>query len=248
MKIYIPSYIIICSNIFFLFSCNKENAFDCIKSKGNIESREVITENFTTVTVNNDVNLFISQGAESKVVIKAGKNIIPKVKFSVSEKNLTISNENTCNWARSYGGVDVYLTTNNLEVINFYGYGEIKSLHTLTFPELSIHNDTGNGILNMDIKSEKIHIFSRSYANITLTGTVTDLHLEYYYNHGKFLGQELQAENVVINHFGMNTIAVHPITLLNTHIGHSGNVEYYNEPANIELTTSSTGKLVNHTK
>ncbi|CAN5199406.1 hypothetical protein BH23BAC1_BH23BAC1_35810 [soil metagenome] len=248
MKKYIKLNLIFICCIFFLFSCNNENAFDCIKSKGKIESREIATEDFSIITIYNDVNLYLSHGTENKIIIKAGKNIIPKINLTVSENNLTISNDNTCNWARKYGEVDIYITSNNLEIINFSGYGDIKSLNTLTYPDLTINNDTGNGNLNLEVNSEKIHVFSRSYANITLTGTVNDLSLEYYYNHGRFYGQGLKAKNVIINHFGLNAIAVHPLTLLNTHIGHSGNVEYYNEPANIEVITSSTGKLVNHAR
>lgn len=229
---------------FFVASCNSENAFDCVKSEGKTESREIFVEDFNSIKVNDGIEVILEQGAEKKVVLRTGKNLMPKIKFEISDNELVISNKNTCNWIRSYGNLKVYITVDDLKKINQNGYGKISSSGKLIFPEFEIFNDGGNGDVDLELETQSLRLFCRSYSNITLKGTATSASVEYVYNHGKFLGQEFKVDHMSINHNGLNTLSIFPVKTLDFIINHSGDIECYNEPEEIKSTYNASGELI----
>jgi hypothetical protein len=244
MKFNLIKKILVFIILLVLYSCNKENAFDCIKSTGNIYERPVSTDEFHSISISDNINLIISQGPNEGIMLKAGKNIMPKITFEVKEQVLYVSNKNACNWVRKFENPQVHITVNDLKTIYQDGYGTIHSEGKLSFENFSIQNFSGNGDIDLVLDTENLDVFSRSYASISLSGKVTNFTLNYQYNHGKFHGQELVTENMKIIHLGLNTLNVFPVQSLDLFIGHSGNVVYYNEPAILQSQITSNGQLI----
>ena len=92
----------ICITIAIGYSCSKENRWDCIKRTGKpaIETRTLPP--FTKIYLKDNIDLFIKQGITEEVKIEAGSNLISLIKTEVDSGILHISNDNRCNWARSY--------------------------------------------------------------------------------------------------------------------------------------------------
>lgn len=226
------------------YSCNKENAFDCVKSSGKIEERVIESDEFHSISVHDDIDLVLGQGKEKQIKLKTGRNLAPKIKFEVKDEVLYITNENTCNWVRKFENPKVVITLEDIKTLFHNGYGNITSEGKLFLKALDIQNNNGNGDINLDVELETLNIFSRTYAVISISGKVTNLHLYYIYNHGRFQGQNLIAENIDVAHYGLNTLHVFPIQYLNSHIAHSGNIIYYNEPEIMQSKLTSTGQLI----
>ncbi len=101
--------------LFFTFSllfisCDKEEAWDCIKSTGEITTETRILENFNKIVLYDNINLWMIQDSTAYIEITAGKNLIPKISIEIENGILIIKNENKYNWLRSYKySIDVYL-------------------------------------------------------------------------------------------------------------------------------------------
>ena len=80
--------------IVFLYSCNKENACDCIKRTGKIETQKRWVKNFDKIYVETDVNVFITQDSIFDVEVEAGKNIGWLIATDVVDGTLNIKNKN----------------------------------------------------------------------------------------------------------------------------------------------------------
>ncbi|MDQ3394313.1 MAG: DUF2807 domain-containing protein [Bacteroidota bacterium] len=227
-----------------LYSCNKEKAFDCVKTTGKTSEKIIETEAFHSILLNDNIDLIIHQGPLTEVILKGGKNILPKIKCYVKDGILHIYNENSCNWVRKFENPKVLVTISDLKTLYHEGYGEVQSEGKLNFKDFSIQNSTGNGDITLDLDVENLVIFSHSSSLITLKGKATNLNLVYLYNYGRFHSQDLATNNISISHQGLNTFKVFPLQSMDIYIGHSGNVEYYNEPENMQSQFSSKGKLI----
>lgn len=243
-------------NIFLIFfislplficvtSCSEDALFDCVKKTGKILEKEVELEAFHAIKLHDGINLTISEGPEQKVVVKAGENIIPSIKFNVVDGQLEIFDENRCNWVRDFNEMEVQITTHQLTSLVHSGYGQIQSKGALQFVDLYVEALDGNGDINLDLAvNGGVNLVSNSSSNISFSGSVINLSIAFYSNQGKFLGRNLQADSIGIHHDGYNTIEVYPKELLDVNILASGNVVYFNEPAELVANIKGSGNLI----
>lgn len=141
---------------FFLNSCNKENQFDCFKSTGKEVSEIRDLPSFNQITLENQINLNISQGANFNVEVIAGKNIIKNILTKVKNGILTIENNNKCNFVRGYKRV---ITVN------------------VTVPFIKLVQNNGVGVMTFDknFHQDTISIKAESSGDIILNGTYNEI-------------------------------------------------------------------------
>lgn len=240
----LSSKIFILFLISFLFSCNKENAFDCVKTSGKEVEKTIETELFHSVTVEDNIDVVLSQQEDEPVKLIAGKNIIPKINFEVKDQVLYISNENKCNWVRKFVNPKVHISLKELRQITQNGHGNITSAHKLVYEDLKIDNYDGNGDISLDLDVENLNVFSKTFSLISLSGRAAVLNVYYIHNFGKFYGENLQSEHVIVSHVGLNTIRVYPVKTLNCTLSEIGNLEFYNDPEILESEITGKGQLI----
>lgn len=228
----------------FVTSCNKENAFDCVKSTGKEVEKIIETDGFHSIHVEDNIDVELNQYEDQRVLLRAGRNIIPKIKFEVKEQVLYLSNENKCNWVRKFENPKVFISLKDLKNIIQNGSGNITSSHTLKYETFNIDNYDGNGDITLELDVENLKVFSKTFSVITLTGRATNFNLYYIHNFGKFHGEQLHADNVTVSHVGLNTVRVFPLKHLNCSLSENGNLEYYNEPEILESQITGTGQLI----
>lgn len=123
----------------FFASCDKETAPDCFKKTGKITDEEYVLDAFKKMDLYDHFNVHLVQSDEHKVVVKGGKNLLPKIKISVRDSILSIHNENTCNFVRGYEHVmDVYVYFVNLEYIQVLGQINLTSEDTIRYHNLKV--------------------------------------------------------------------------------------------------------------
>ena len=88
--------------ILFAISCSKMNPGDCFKNTGSVSTEVRVATPFYYLHMKNNVDVFLTYSQEYSIEVRAGKNIIQGIKTSIEGNTLSISNENTCNWIRSY--------------------------------------------------------------------------------------------------------------------------------------------------
>ena len=155
----------------FLSACKKDNACDCIKRTGDIETTKRWVSNFDRILVKDNVNVFITQDADFDVEVEAGKNVGWLIKTELDNTTLVISNKNRCNWTRSYSKpLNVYIHMPVIKYITSDGSGTIKSVNTITTDNFDLQiKSSGNMELLVNNNSVTSHIFG--YGDVSLSGT-----------------------------------------------------------------------------
>ena len=152
----------------FLFSCSKENRWDCIKRSGEQTTDIRTLPPFTGMYVNNNIDVFITQGPTQEVKVVAGKNLVSLVKTEVTSGALHISNENKCNWARSYkkGVISVYITIPVINIVENDGSGIITGQNTILTNTITI-STSESGDIKLSLNANTTYIDCTGSSDIT---------------------------------------------------------------------------------
>ncbi len=230
--------------ILLLVGCDDPDAFDCIKKSGETVEQEIAIQAFDRIFVEDDIFLEVAYGENQQVKVKGGKNLIPGVKFEFVGKDLTISNDNKCGWTRGYDPIIVQVITNDLREIESSGYGNIKSTNLLTFDVLAVESKDGSGDFDLNVDINRLRVVNNSISNITITGNANIMVVSHWYNDGKFDGQALSSRQIEVIHNGVNTIKIRPEDKLSGAINSRGNVLYFGNPSEVDVSISGDGKLI----
>ena len=82
--------------------CKKAGVCDCFKGTGEISTEERQLPTFTSVYVEDNVNLIFVEDTVQKVIVEAGKNLLKNIKTEMIGDQLQIRNINKCNFVRKY--------------------------------------------------------------------------------------------------------------------------------------------------
>ena len=110
----------------FYFSCNNENSCDCLKSIGPVVTEERVIPAFNKLSLEDNVNLFITQDSVYSLTVEAGEHLLQSIKAEVTDSCLYLKNENKCNWVRSFENkINVYLRFKKLTILSIPADQEI---------------------------------------------------------------------------------------------------------------------------
>lgn len=222
------------------FSCKKPGDRACYKSTGKNVSEVRILDNFSTIILNDNIQLNISQSTENKATINSGKNLTKWIKTEVIDGVLHISNENKCNNLRSRKRpISINLDVSNLTQIKHFGTKGIQFLNTIKSDSLSIESIDGHGEININFEGDYLAtIFHSGTCKVSSKGNVRESFV-YQISNGYTDNSQLSAK---IGHIHSRTIQdcfIAVDSVLTAEIHGSGNV-YYKD--NVDLSLSSKVK------
>ena len=236
--------------VLLFLSCNSEKAPGCFQSIGAVVQQEVTVPAFNKIVVQKLVTLIIKQGPVQKVVIETGKNLLDEVHANVVNGQLTITDDNTCNYFRSYGTTKVYITSPNITEIRNASENTISSIGVLTYPSLFLESlgDKSKylavGDFHLDIENQSVKIRSNGIATMLLTGSTTNLELVFDNGDPRFEGQNFKANTINFQNVSSNDMLLYPVESIKGTINSTGNVILYNKPPVIDIQELSMGKLI----
>lgn len=234
-----------------IFSCDSEDANDCIQTAGNIIQLEVEVSDFERILVNRDIELIITEAPEYKVTIETGENLINDVKAEVMGNRLVLTDNNTCNYVRDYGITKVYVEAPNVTEIRNSSQYQVSSNGILTYSTLNLISEDFNenieftvGDYNLSINNQSLRVTSNGLASFYMDGSTENLSVNFFAGDGRFEGEDLAAQDVTIYHRGSNDMIVNPIQSLSVELRGTGNVIATNEPPIVELEQFYIGQLI----
>lgn len=244
------SLFLVLSSLFF--SCNSENAPDCLQGEGELVRKEVSLPSFDKITVFEKVALVLKEGPEQKVEIETGEFLLNEVSAKVKEGTLVLRNENGCNLFREYGITRVYVTSPNITTVRSSTGLLIRSDGVLSYPTLSLvsesfndpENETTDGSFEMDLATDNVSIVVNGIAYFKLSGTTTNFNITIAAGDSRIEAEDLLADNVQVNHRGTNDILANPQLSIGGRISGTGDVICFNRPASIEVEEIFNGRLI----
>lgn len=233
-----------------IFSCNSEDAGDCIQTAGTIIKQEIEVAPFTRILVNKKIALVISEGPTQKVIVETGKNLMPDIEVQVIDNQMILTNHNSCNYFRDYGITKVYITAPDISEIRNASELNVTSEGLLTFPNLFLESTgIGNtflavGDFDLNIDNSKVTVLSNGISNFYLSGKTKELTIYFASGDTRLEGKNLISEDVTILQVSSNDILIHPTNSLKGSIHSVGNVISFNKPSIVEVDVQSKGKLI----
>ena len=205
-------------------------------AKGELISEQRSVSGFEKVKLHGSGIVYLSQGDEETLTIKAAADILPYIESQVSGRTLGLGiKRNYRGWGRT-GPIIYYLKMKDITGLNISGSGNIISEKIKT-DELSLHI-SGSG----DIEVGKI-VANEIYAHISGSGECQlsgksdyqDIHIS---GSGDYEASKLKSDQVDVSVSGSGDVTVWVDDKLDVHISGSGKVGYYGRPA---VSTQSSG-------
>ena len=234
-----------------MFACNSEQAGDCFQTTGTIIQQEVSVSNFDKILVNRAIELIVKEGAEQKVVIETGKNLLNDVEAVVTDGKLILTDNNSCNYVRDYGVTKVYVTSPNITEIRSSTQYDVRSDGVLTYPTLTVlaedynNPDTfTNGNFKLQIDNVTFRLVFNNLSNCYISGKTDHLNITFAAGTSRFEGANLVAQNVTLWNRSSNDMIVNPQQSITGKISGTGNVISVTHPPIVDVVEQYKGRLI----
>jgi len=238
--------------LLFVSSCNSDSAPDCFQSAGEL-TREVVSVNdFTKITVFENVRLVLKEGSATLVEVETGENLRNEVEVKVENGRLLLSDTNDCNFVRAYGLTTIYVTAPNIDEIRSSTGLTIASDGVLNYTNLTLisesfinsESETTDGEFDFDLNVENLNIIVNGITYFKLRGAITNFNVQIAAGDSRIEAQNMTSESIVIDHRGTNDLFINPQQSLEGVIRGTGDVISSNRPAEVMVDELFKGRLI----
>ena len=224
--------------------CKKENLCDCFKSTGSetIIYRD-LTNSFDTVLMKDKLDVYLIEDTIDKIEIHGGKHLVNLVHTDVANNKLTITNNNKCNFVRSYKRrIKVYVHVTNLKSIVQNGVGNLYCVNDITSDSLT-YQIFNSGDLHLKVNNLFLRGGVNGMGDIYAEGT-TLIHNSNIKGEGFLFAESLntQTSDLIMKTSGTSKITANSQIILT--LTQSGNVYYHGNPSVIQTSITGSGKLI----
>jgi len=238
-------YICLVFALAFCFSCKKENMCDCLKSTGDIITKDIEVTAFTSIEVQSNVNVYITQDTVCSVRVEAGKHLMKSITAQVSNGMLTLDNNNRCNFMRSYKKpINIYVRVKDLSELVHRGSGQVISTNTIKQNMFTANVwSSGNIELLLDLNDASFNLHVNS-GDMTLRG-ISGVSRVYSAGNGIVNAGELVTGYTYLNNKSTGDIYVNVTKEFYPQINWTGNVYYSGNPPLVQPgPLNGKGKLI----
>ena len=243
------TFFFLCSFFYALFSCDSENTNDCVKKPGKVIKREIQDiPTFDKIKIEGGIELILFQSTEQKVEIETGENLINGISLEVTDGELVIKNNISCNWFHNYNPVKAYITFTDLTRIYSVSQYKIHSNQTLYFDVIELSSGVfGEGVateFDLDIQCNHLSINANDASYLKISGNANSMWVAFWAGNPRIEAQHFQVNYIDFFQRSSNDMILYPIEKIEGNIYSNGNVIIKNTPNTIEVTQHYTGKLI----
>ncbi|MFM2196347.1 MAG: hypothetical protein RL092_1947 [Bacteroidota bacterium] len=226
-------------------ACNKPQSPDCFTQAGEASQELRVLSAFNEIELHHEIHYSLVDTTFCGVLIEGPQNLIDKISATVENNKLKITNENTCNFVRSFDQlfhVTIYFT-NIYQVDNFSSF-LIDCPSPIHTPNLHWSNKHANGNVFLNFITDTISIDSPTGACDTYLSGLTAVAELYNDSYGHINSENLSCNYVYINNSSLQTITSKASQYAFVKIESKGNVILKNQPAQVDFDQQGTGQLI----
>ena len=226
-------------------TCKKENICDCVKGTGKEITEERQLSGFNKIFASDKVDVHLTQGSDYSVKVVAGKQVIKLIKTKVENGVLTISDDNRCDFTRSYKRkVTVYVTMPGLRSVINDGVGDVYMDNRFTCDTLN-YSMSNSGNLHLDINANTVYGGMHGNGDVYMKGSVAH-NFVHAGGQGYYHGFEAVSGDVILTlkTSGSAEVNVNAYLKIEMYARSTGNIYFKGYPATVEKVIAGSGKLV----
>lgn len=234
--------------IFFtLVGCKKSEDRSCFKSAGSIVTIDFPLENFNELFLYQNLSYHLVPDSVNFARVTGGENLVKHLGYVYEENTLSISNENKCNFLRSYSHkIHVELHYKSIQRIEYMGSMNLTNNQSVEGEYLNLFINKGSGSVDLNLNTQ--------YCNANVVEGVGDYTLRGQVGYGHFQLEDngfadiselnvTGAIEITSRSLGIMKCRADGVPLKVTIIG-TGDVWYYGTPSSIELNQLGSGQLI----
>lgn len=228
--------------VFLALGCNEDSR--CLKSLGDETSlQRTLTEEFTKLYVEDRIKVLLIQDSAQagKLVLRGPQNIVGLIGFDISDGELKLTNDNACNFVRSFEYVleaDVYFK--ELTQLTIESIAEVRCKDSVRIDKLEV---THNALSDIDLllKGREVFVRSRNSASSVLRGKLKVLKASVE-EVSDLDARLLVCEEVFIDSHTRLVCKMNATKGFFVNIYNDGNIEQYGQAAEYSIVNERTGK------
>jgi Putative auto-transporter adhesin, head GIN domain len=225
-----------------LYSCGKDSK--CGKSTGEIQTFTRDLAAFEKMNVYDKIQLELKPSSVNRATITCGKNLVDFIITENQGNELTIRNENKCDFLRSYKKeIKIVLEFTSLSKINFVGAGNVTCTDTIKQSYFEVIGEGCSGDFNLLVNTDSIRFtLATGNSNVNLSGKTN---LAYFYSGGTSIidASKMAAKVCLANNSGTGDFKLNAIDYLYAQIEEFGNIYYSGNPS-VDKKGSGRGQLI----
>ena len=235
-----------------LLSCDTEDTLTCLKTSGDIITREYDLATFDSIIVFERLQLIVKEGPITTITLETGENLLEDFEVSVVDNTLQVRNNGACNLVRDYDVSKVYVTHPNLKQIRNSSGLTVKGDGVISWPDLRLISDDlieedfyhKDGDFELTLASPNVLIQCNGLSNYFLSGSVTNLDIRLLEGDSRLPLDDLEVQHVTIFHRGTNDVFLSPQQSITGELRSTGNLVLNNVPPVFEVETFFTGEVI----
>ena len=228
------------STLLVLISLNSSCfLINCVEGEGKIIEKKLKIETFNKLSLNGSHKVFLSQGNNQSVMIKAQENIIQLLNQEVSKGKWNIEFEQCVKTDES---IEFYVTVVDLKELEIDGSGSIMGKTPIKTEELDLEvNGSGEMILDLfDVKELESEI--NGSGDLKLSGNAKD-HIIEINGSGDVKAFDLKTDQSRIEINGSGDVDIHVSYELEAEINGSGDISYKGSVKNLNTEVNGSGDI-----
>lgn len=234
------------SGLWLLNGCSDDSGRDCFKSTGEVRTESRYFSPFHLIDLNDNIHLVLTQDTlVNSVEVEAGENLLDGIVTEVTNGQLVIRNENSCNWTRSFDvPITVYIRFATLDTIIFRAAGDLTFLTPWKADSIQVDVWEGAGLiyLKLDVFKSRVYVHY-GVPNVVITGS-SQVSFISSKGYGPVNALGLQTNYTFMSTQSPNDCYVRATTELGVTIENIGNVYYGGSPGHIDLVRNGSGSLI----
>lgn len=226
-------------------ACQREQLDDCFTPVGPHRAEERTVEAFSAIVLNDRVDLVLEPRAPGRIAVEGGGNLLAQVVTTVHGGALTVRDDNTCNWVRSFKPrITVRAPLQGLVHLRMNGTGRVTCADTLRADHFLVEQRGGQGDCDLLLRAERADVALHSGAGAAVVrGRVGLLNL-YSGIMAPIDAAGAEARRVGVNNSGVADIRCRALEALEAQVYSVGDVYYSGDPAIVVSSISGSGRLI----
>ncbi|MBR9832481.1 hypothetical protein GYB57_10060 [bacterium] len=228
-----------------LLSCEKEHMGDCFTSTGSKTSEFRPTGDFQIIVLDDRIDLDLVWDSIPAIKVEAGSGVIDNIITEIKNGQLSIRNENKCNFVRSYKKkVKVTVTGNTFNEITYLGSGEVNCLNTLKPVIFKVDCWESSGDLNLNFESDESYLKIHTGPSVITAIGKSEQSILYLGGVGLIHAENLVAERGFVVNAHTGSIHTRAIEKLEVFLESNGDVYSYGVPNELSVTKTGKGNYI----
>jgi hypothetical protein len=235
--------------LIFVSSCKKSENRTCWKTAGKMADTVIYVNDFSKLTLNENMSFELVQDSLNKIEIIGGKNLIKLIEVKQElDGSIDIKNRNKCTFL--YYNSDDILVRIHIKNLNYLAYRGTKTLatsDTLQFSNFQFFMNDGAGSikLKLHVTNSLLGYISHGAGDFYLEGIANKATLNIM-TQGKCDTRNLKIQNSIsiVSNANSPCYINADNASLKSEISGSGNIYYKGIPTSITSHLFGTGKLI----